>query len=303
MILKMEVDLLWNGGIGTYVKSSIETHTDVGDRANDGLRVDGREVNAKIIGEGGNLGMTQRGRIEFALKGGRVNTDFVDNVGGVDCSDNEVNIKIFLNGLVANGDLTLKQRNQILESMKDEVGSIVIEDAYGQSESISVTEAQGVSLMKEQIRFIHHMEKAGYLDRALEHIPDDETLLERERQGMGLTRPELSVLMAYGKMALKEELASEEIAQDEFHAKQLVNYFPTELRGHYAQQMVNHPLRVEIIATALANQMVNEMGCNFVTRLQEETGSSVVDIANAYAAAREIYGLGIVLEKYANWTT
>lgn len=250
MILKMEVDLLWNGGIGTYVKSSIETHTDVGDRANDGLRVDGREVNAKIIGEGGNLGMTQRGRIEFALKGGRVNTDFVDNVGGVDCSDNEVNIKIFLNGLVANGDLTLKQRNQILESMKDEVGSIVIEDAYGQSESISVTEAQGVSLMKEQIRFIHHMEKAGYLDRALEHIPDDETLLERERQGMGLTRPELSVLMAYGKMALKEELASEEIAQDEFHAKQLVNYFPTELRGHYAQQMVNHPLRVEIIATA-----------------------------------------------------
>lgn len=297
MILKMEVDLLWNGGIGTYVKSSIETHTDVGDRANDGLRVDGREVNAKIIGEGGNLGMTQRGRIEFALKGGRVNTDFVDNVGGVDCSDNEVNIKIFLNGLVANGDLTLKQRNQILESMKDEVGSIVIEDAYGQSESISVTEAQGVSLMKEQIRFIHHMEKAGYLDRALEHIPDDETLLERERQGMGLTRPELSVLMAYGKMALKEELASEEIAQDEFHAKQLVNYFPTELRGHYAQQMVNHPLRVEIIATALANQMVNEMGCNFVTRLQEENGSSVVDIANAYAAAREIYGLGIVLEK------
>ncbi|WP_162810329.1 NAD-glutamate dehydrogenase domain-containing protein, partial [Vibrio cholerae] len=297
MILKMEVDLLWNGGIGTYVKSSIETHTDVGDRANDGLRVDGREVNAKIIGEGGNLGMTQRGRIEFALKGGRVNTDFVDNVGGVDCSDNEVNIKIFLNGLVANGDLTLKQRNQILESMKDEVGSIVIEDAYGQSESISVTEAQGVSLMKEQIRFIHHMEKAGYLDRALEHIPDDETLLERERQGMGLTRPELSVLMAYGKMALKEELASEEIAQDEFHAKQLVNYFPTELRGHYAQQMVNHPLRVEIIATALANQMVNEMGCNFVTRLQEETGSSVVDIANAYAAAREIYGLGTVLEK------
>ncbi|ENS5606904.1 NAD-glutamate dehydrogenase [Vibrio mimicus] len=297
MILKMEVDLLWNGGIGTYVKSSIETHTDVGDRANDGLRVDGRELNAKIIGEGGNLGMTQRGRIEFALKGGRVNTDFVDNVGGVDCSDNEVNIKIFLNGLVANGDLTLKQRNQILESMKDEVGSIVIEDAYGQSESISVTEAQGVSLMKEQIRFIHHMEKNGYLDRALEYIPDDETLLERERQGMGLTRPELSVLMAYGKMALKEELANEEIAQDEFHAKQLVNYFPTELRGHYSKQMTNHPLRVEIIATALANQMVNEMGCNFVTRLQEETGSSVVDIANAYAAAREIYGLGTVLEK------
>ncbi|MEK6213219.1 MAG: NAD-glutamate dehydrogenase, partial [Vibrio fluvialis] len=149
MILKMEVDLLWNGGIGTYVKSSAETHTDVGDRANDALRIDGRELNAKIVGEGGNLGMTQLGRVEYALTGGRVNTDFVDNVGGVDCSDNEVNIKIFLNGLVANGDMTIKQRNLILESMEDEVGEIVIEDAYTQSESISVTAQQGVDVVKE----------------------------------------------------------------------------------------------------------------------------------------------------------
>ncbi len=297
MILSMEVDLLWNGGIGTYVKASSETHTDVGDRANDVLRIDGRDLKAKVVGEGGNLGMTQLGRIEYALTGGRVNTDFVDNVGGVDCSDNEVNIKIFLNGLVTNGDLTVKQRNKILESMEDEVGEIVLDDAYCQSESISVTEQQGVSLVKEQIRFIHTMEKAGHLDRALEYIPDDETLLEREKQGMALTRPELSVLVAYGKMVLKEELVHEDIAKDEFHAQQLVSYFPTELRRNYSSQMDNHPLRAEIIATALANQMVNEMGCNFVTRLQEETGACVVDIANAYVASREIFGLGKVLEE------
>ncbi len=294
-ILSMKVDLLWNGGIGTYVKASTETHTDVGDRANDVLRIDGQDLKAKVVGEGGNLGMTQLGRIEYGLNGGRVNTDFVDNVGGVDCSDNEVNIKIFLNGLVMNGDLTVKQRNTILESMEDEVGEIVLEDAYNQSESISVTEQQGVSLVKEQIRFIHTMEKAGHLDRALEYIPDDETLLEREKQGKGLTRPELSVLVAYGKMVLKEQLVHDDISNDAYHAKQLVQYFPDELRRNYKDHMDNHPLRAEIIATVLANQMVNEMGCNFVTRLQEETGANVVDIANAYAAAREIFNLGSVL--------
>ncbi|EGU39511.1 NAD-specific glutamate dehydrogenase [Vibrio ichthyoenteri ATCC 700023] len=297
MILTMKVDLLWNGGIGTYVKSSSETHTDVGDRANDMLRINGRDLRAKIIGEGGNLGMTQLGRIEYALAGGRVNTDFVDNVGGVDCSDNEVNIKIFLNGLVANGDMTIKQRNTILESMEEEVGEIVLDDAYCQAETISVTEHQGVSLVKEQIRFIHTLEKAGHLDRALEYIPDDETLLEREKQGFALTRPELSVLIAYGKMVLKEELVHEDIANDEYHAQQLVQYFPTKLRRNYLNAMNNHPLRREIIATCLANQMVNEMGCNFVTRLQEETGANVVDIANAYAASREIYGLEQVLKQ------
>ncbi|WP_117235481.1 NAD-glutamate dehydrogenase [Vibrio maerlii] len=295
-LLQMQVDLLWNGGIGTYVKSSQETHAEVGDRANDVLRIDGKDLNAKVVGEGGNLGMTQLGRIEYALKGGRVNTDFVDNVGGVDCSDNEVNIKIFLNTLVANGDLTIKQRNQILESMEDEVGDIVLDDAYCQSESISVTEQQGTAVVKEQVRFIHTMEKAGHLDRALEYIPDDETLFEREKQGFALTRPELSVLVAYGKMVLKEELVQPEIANDPYHAQQLFNYFPTELRRNYSQYFDNHPLRAEIISTALANQMVNEMGCNFVTRLQEETGASVVDIANAYAASREIFRLADIFD-------
>ncbi|WP_153447152.1 NAD-glutamate dehydrogenase [Vibrio algicola] len=289
MLLQMEVDLLWNGGIGTYVKSAKENNTDVGDRANDALRVDGKDLKAKVIGEGGNLGMTQLGRIEFALSGGRVNTDFVDNVGGVDCSDNEVNIKIFLNGLVANGDLTFKQRNIILDSMEDEISEIVLDDAYCQSESISVAQSQGTEQVKSLIRFIHALEKMGKLDRGLEYLPDDETLLEREKQGKGLTRPEISVLISYAKMVLKEQLACDEIADEAYNAKLLVNYFPSRLRGNYETQIPSHPLRKEIIATSLANQMVNEMGCNFVSRLQDETGAAVVDITNAYVAAREIF--------------
>lgn len=297
MILKMEVDLLWNGGIGTYIKAADETDVDVGDRANDVLRINGNEVKAKVIGEGGNLGVTQKGRIEYALIGGRVNTDFVDNVGGVDCSDNEVNIKIFLNGLVSNGDMTVKQRNEILEKMEDEVGEIVLDDAYCQAESISVSELLGVSLVKEQIRFIHHLEKAGHLDRALEYIPDDETLLEREKRGLAFTRPELSVLVAYGKMVLKEELVCDEIASDDYHKQLLVKYFPEELRRNYIHHAENHPLKAEIVATALANQMVNEMGCNFVTRLQEETGASVASVAKAYSAARDIYDFEQILKE------
>ncbi|KKC98548.1 NAD-glutamate dehydrogenase [Photobacterium halotolerans] len=290
LILTMEVDLLWNGGIGTYVKAASETHADVGDRANDGLRVNGGELRAKIVGEGGNLGMTQLGRVEFAINGGRVNTDFIDNVGGVDCSDNEVNIKILLNGLVAAGDLTYKQRNLLLEQMEDEVGDIVLDDAYTQSESISVTQHQSVQLLKEQIRFIHHLEKEGKLDRGLEYLPDDDTLAEREKDGIGLTRPELAVLVAYGKMVLKEELVTEEITEDPYHNRLLPAYFPKALQEKYRTQMENHPLKGELIATSLANQMSNEMGCNFVTRLQEETGSTVAEISSAYSVGRDVFG-------------
>jgi glutamate dehydrogenase len=297
LILKMQVDLMWNGGIGTYVKSHSETHSDVGDRANDGVRINGKELRAKVVGEGGNLGMTQLGRVEYALNGGRVNTDFVDNVGGVDCSDNEVNIKIFLNTLVAAGDLTFKQRNSLLQSMQDEVGDIVINDAYQQSESISVTEILGEGLVKEQVRFIHALEKMGSLDRALEYLPDDETLLEREKRGVGLTRPEISVLVAYGKMTLKELLAVDAISEDPFHHAHLVQYFPSKLRGHYESRLNEHPLRKEIIATSLANQIVNEVGCNFTSRLQEETGCEVVEIVNAYSAARVIFKLDQTMEQ------
>lgn len=289
LILKMDVDLLWNGGIGTYIKAESETDSDVGDRANDVLRINGKDLRAKIVGEGGNLGMTQLGRVEFALNGGLVNTDFIDNVGGVDCSDNEVNIKILLNSLVASGDLTNKQRNELLEKMEDEVSDIVLDDAYCQSESISVTQQQQVQLLKEQIRFIHHLEKEGKLDRVLEYLPDDETLAEREKAGVGLTRPELAVLVAYGKMVLKEDLVSDEIADDPYHNRLLPSYFPQALQEQYRTQMENHPLKRELIATSLANQMSNEMGCNFVTRLREETGATVSEISSAYAVGREVF--------------
>ncbi|WP_087017696.1 NAD-glutamate dehydrogenase [Thaumasiovibrio subtropicus] len=296
-ILKMKADLLWNGGIGTYVKATTETHTDVGDRANDALRVNGNELNVAIVGEGGNLGLTQLARMEFAMKGGRVNTDFIDNVGGVDCSDNEVNIKILLNSLVMSGDLTVKKRNQLLESMEDEVSEIVLKDAYWQAESISVSEMTGVDSLKEQIRFLHHLEREGHIDRALEYLPDDETLTEREKQGLGLTRPEQAVLIAYAKMVLKEQLVSEEIANDPYHARMLPAYFPSELQSQYRSAMDQHPLRKEIIATCLANQMSNDMGCNFVPRMHDETGAEVIAIANAYSVAREIFQFGQLFEQ------
>ncbi len=290
-LLKMKVDLLWNGGIGTYVKASTETHAEVGDRANDTLRVNGNEVQARIIGEGGNLGCTQLGRIEYANNGGRMNTDFVDNVGGVDCSDNEVNIKILLNAIVADGEMTLKQRNRLLVDMTDEVGRIVIQDCKDQTRTISVTQVRGAEQLKEQIRFIHYLEKDGKLDRSLEFIPSDDDLAERLANGKALTRPELSVLVAYAKMVLKEQLLTPEITDDPFLSQLLVAYFPQQLQEKYRDRMAAHPLRGEIIATSLANELVNDLGLNFVQRMQDETGASVAEAAICYTMAREVFGL------------
>ncbi|MEL4272468.1 NAD-glutamate dehydrogenase [Shewanella xiamenensis] len=290
-LLKMPVDLIWNGGIGTYVKSSRETNAEVGDRANDALRVNGRELRAKIVGEGGNLGCTQLGRIEYAANGGRINTDFVDNVGGVDCSDNEVNIKILLNALVAEGELTLKQRNRLLEEMTEEVGQIVLQDCKDQTRTISVTQVRGAEQLKEQIRFIQYLEKEGKLDRALEFLPSEEELAERLANGRALTRPELSVLVAYAKMVLKEQLLTPEITEDTLLSQLLIAYFPKKLQELYSHKMVTHPLRGEIIATSLANELVNDMGLNFVQRMQDETGASVADAAICYTMAREVFGL------------
>jgi glutamate dehydrogenase len=290
-ILKMPVDLIWNGGIGTYVKSSKETHTVVGDRANDSLRVNGNEIQAKIIGEGGNLGLTQLGRIEYAANGGRVNTDFIDNVGGVDCSDNEVNIKILLNALVNNGDLTLKQRNILLHEMTEDVGNLVIEDCYRQTQSISITERGGVHLLKEQLRFIHSLERDGSLNRELEFILSDDEVSERLAMDKGFTRPELSVLIAYGKMVLKDLLNIPEITDNPYHADLLIQAFPPILREKFATQMQDHPLRGEIIATKLTNNMVNDMGLNFVFRMQDETGAEVSEIANAYSIVKGVYNI------------
>jgi len=290
-LLTMKVDLLWNGGIGTYVKSTKETHLEVGDRANDALRINGCELQAKVVGEGGNLGLTQLGRVEFAANGGRINTDAIDNAGGVDCSDNEVNIKILLNSLVQNGDLTIKQRNKLLHDMTEEVGDLVIEDCYRQTHSLSVTAKRGVNQMKEQVRFIQDLERAGKLDRALEFIPDDEEISDRIAKGTGLTRPELAVLLAYSKMVLKEELVHEDITDNVYHNRLLISAFPKQLRDKYQEEMQQHPLRAEIIATKLANKIGNDMGFNFVNRMQEETGATVVEIANSYTIACAVFEL------------
>ncbi|WP_448212983.1 NAD-glutamate dehydrogenase [Colwellia sp. MEBiC06753] len=298
-LLQMKVDLLWNGGIGTYVKGSKETHGEVGDRANDSLRIDGKELRAKVVGEGGNLGLTQLGRIEYAASGGRINADSVDNVGGVDCSDNEVNIKILLNVLVQNGDLTVKQRNKLLYDMTDDVAQIVLDDCYDQTHSLSITAMRGATQLKEQTRFIHELERSGKLDRALEFIPNDDEIAERLARNKGLTRPELSVLLAYSKMVLKEDLVCEEITNNPYHNRLLINAFPKLLQEKYASQMQDHPLRAEIIATKLANKLGNDMGFNFVNRMREETGANVAEIANCYTMASEVFEMGKVWDSIA----
>ncbi|MFQ3250621.1 NAD-glutamate dehydrogenase [Glaciecola sp.] len=295
-VLKMPVDLIWNGGIGTYVKSSKESHSEVGDRANDTTRVNGKDVRAKIIGEGGNLGLTQLGRIEFAANGGLVNTDFIDNVGGVDCSDNEVNIKILLNTLVNAGELTVKQRNALLHDMTDDVSDIVLQDCYRQTQSISITNLAGVKQLKEQLRFIHGLEREGLLNRELEFIPTDEEISDRVVTGQGFTRPELSVLIAYGKMVLKDKFNIPEITNNPYYDRFLVDAFPPILREKYQTQMQDHPLRSEIIATKLTNEMVNDMGLNFVYRLQEETGALIEQVAEAYTVVKGVFGMASLWE-------
>ncbi|MFC4654528.1 NAD-glutamate dehydrogenase [Rheinheimera marina] len=293
--LMMQVDLIWNGGIGTYVKASDESHAEVGDRASEPVRVNGKEVKARMIGEGGNLGTTQRGRIEYAMHGGRINTDFIDNVGGVDCSDNEVNIKILLNALVSSGDMTLKQRNELLYSMTNDVADIVINDCYRQTQSISVSMVLGAEQMKEYTRFIHALEKDGKLNRELEFLPSDDALAERTAKGQGLTRPEMSILTAYGKMVLKEWLVLPEIYENSYFKRHLFKAFPQVLQDQFAAQMETHPLKAEIIATKLANMLVNDMGANFTHRMMEETGSSIGEVALCYAIARDLFDAETVL--------
>ncbi len=290
-ILKSKVDLLWNGGIGTYVKGRSETNSDVGDRANDNLRVNGEELRCKIIGEGGNLGVTQLGRIEYMLNGGRGNSDFIDNAGGVNCSDNEVNIKILLNQIVTDGDMTLKQRNKMLLSMTDEVGDIVLRENFLQAQTISISEERSVKMVKELMRFVHWMEKEGKIDRELEFLPNDEELLERLAKGKGLTRAELAVLAAYGKMMLKEDLCTPEISSEPYYQDELVKYFPKPLRKKFPEQMQSHPLKNEIIAMRLANEMVDYAGSNFAFRTIDETGASASDVAICFTLAKEIFDM------------
>ncbi len=290
-LLRAPIDLLWNGGIGTYVKASDETNAEVGDRANDAVRIDGRDLRCRVVGEGGNLGFTQRGRIEYALGGGRINTDAIDNSAGVDCSDHEVNIKILLGKVIADGDMTMKQRNRLLERMTDEVAHLVLVDNYQQTQAISVAAAQGVELLEDQARLMRDLERAGQLDRAIEFLPDDESLAEREKANLGLTRPELSVLLAYSKMTLYDALLHSDLPEDSYLAVDLVRYFPAPLRERHKKAIESHRLRREIIATAVTNSMVNRVGATFVNRFVEEIGFTPSEIARAYTITRDAFDL------------
>jgi len=281
-----DVDLLWNGGIGTYVKASSERDAEVGDRANDALRVDGNELQCKVIGEGGNLGMTQRGRIEYAQSGGRVNTDAIDNSAGVDCSDHEVNIKILIDSVVAEGDLTVKQRNRVLAQMTDEVGLLVLRTNYVQTQSMTTTVSRGMAALEEQGRFMRALERQNRLDREIEFLPNDEDLQDRLAGGQGLTRPEFAVVQSYAKMTLYEDLLAGNLPQDEYFSDDLITYFPTLLRRKFPAAISGHSLRSEIVVTLLANSIVNRAGATFVNDVMEETGSGVADIGRAFAVAR-----------------
>ncbi len=290
-MLAAEVELLWFGGIGTYVKASDESHADVGDRANESLRVDATELHAKVIGEGANLGVSQRGRIEYALHGGRLNTDSIDNSAGVDCSDHEVNIKILLGDVEAAGDMTRKQRDALLVRMTEEVAELVLRDNYLQTQAITVTAALGAHLLDRTARYMRSLEKAGRLDRAIEYLPDDETIIERLNKKIGLTRPEVAVLLSYAKITLYDELLSSDLPDDPYMGQDLVRYFPQPLRRKYSQQIMRHRLHREIIATVVTNGIVNRVGITFVHECREKTGMSAADVARAYAISREILAM------------
>jgi len=287
-ILKAPVDLLWNGGIGTYVKAANETHADVGDRANNGLRVNGGELRCKLVGEGGNLGMTQLGRIEAALSAGvLLNTDFIDNSAGVDTSDHEVNIKILLNGEVQKKKLTMPDRNTLLAEMTDEVGQLVLNDNYRQNQAISLMQRMSLSRLGSKQHFIRTLESQGLLDRQIEFLPSDSEIADRKTRRIGLTRPELSVLLSYSKIVLFQQLLDTDVPEDPYLSKELVRYFPQPLQKKYAKAMEQHRLKREIIATAVTNSMVNRMGATFNLRMTEDTGRTPGEVAKAFTITRE----------------
>ncbi|HEY3688415.1 MAG TPA: NAD-glutamate dehydrogenase [Streptosporangiaceae bacterium] len=299
-ILRSPVDLLWNGGIGTYVKSSAETNADAGDKANDGLRVNGDELRCRVVGEGGNLGLTQLGRVQFALAGGLVNTDFIDNSAGVDTSDHEVNIKILLDRVVRDGDMTGKQRDKLLMDMTDEVGDLVLRDNYHQNVVLGASVAQALSMLHVHARYMKRLERDGLLNRDLEFLPGGKTLAERRAAGTGLTLPEFSVLLAYTKMALADEVLASDLPDDPYLRHVLETYFPTPLRQKFAANMEDHPLRREIITTGVVNDMVNRSGTTFAFRMNEEIGASASDIARAYLVARNVFDMPSFWEAVEN---
>jgi glutamate dehydrogenase len=290
-ILKSHVDLLWNGGIGTYVKASGESHSDVGDRSNDAVRIDARELNCKVIGEGGNLGLSQLGRIEYARRGGRLNTDFIDNSAGVNCSDVEVNLKILLNGAVRAREITQPARNRLLVQMTDEVAALVLRNNYLQGQAISTGEFQTRQLLAENAYVIRALERSGDLNRALEFLPSDEDIAERRQAGEGLTRPELAIVLSYGKIWFYRALIHSDVPEDPYLSTELNRYFPGPVQKRFAKRIKRHRLRREIIATAITNSLINRMGPVFPVRAQDDTGADPAAIARAYSIAREVFAV------------
>jgi glutamate dehydrogenase len=291
-MLRAPVDLLWFGGIGTYVKETGESNAEAGDKANDALRVDADQIRARVVGEGANLGVTQRARIQAALRGVRINTDAIDNSAGVDTSDHEVNIKVLADGLVRRGDLADDERDALLVEMTDEVARLVLADNYLQTQALSVESAAGMERFEAHARFMRALERRGHLNRAVEALPDDDDLAARQASRTPLTRPELAVLLSYAKITLYEDLLGSGIPDDPDLAHDLVDYFPSALRERFPDAIEGHRLRREIVASVLTNDLVNRAGPTFVMDLIERTGMGPADVALAYTAIRDAYGLG-----------
>ncbi|MFC3193431.1 NAD-glutamate dehydrogenase [Marinicella sediminis] len=290
-LLLSEVDLIWNGGIGTYVKASDETHSDAGDSANNALRVDGKQLKCKVFGEGGNLGMTQKGRIEFAHNGGKVNTDFIDNSAGVDCSDHEVNIKILLKAMMEDGHFDLKSRNKLLASMTDDVSDLVLKNNYMQTQTLSFMSFLSSNRVGAKAHLIKQLEDKGLLDRDIEFLPNDAELERRRKNGEGLSRPELCVLLSYAKLDLYDQIIGSKVLDDPWLRRLVVNYFPKKLQKVDAKYLDNHRLKREIIGTILTSQVIDRMGATFVMRMQEDTGADVGAICQAFYITTELFKL------------
>jgi glutamate dehydrogenase len=291
VLLCAPVDLLWNGGVGTFVKARSESNAEVGDKANDGVRIDGAQLRCRVVGEGGNLGFTQKGRIEYAHSGGRLNTDAIDNVAGVNCSDHEVNLKILLDAAVADGEITTSQRNELLAALTDAVAKHVLSESYAQALALSLERGKASDLLDLHARLINDLDRRGQLDRELEQLPNEERIRERKAANEGLTGPELSVLLAYAKISLHDDLLESDLPEDEYLSSDLVDYLPVSLRERFRSRMRNHPLRREIITTDLANSIVDHVGTTFVSRLAEETGADTEHIARAYAVAVSVFDM------------
>ncbi len=295
-ILKAPVDLLFNGGIGTYVKASTQNNMEVGDRTNDYCRVNGNELRCKIVGEGGNLGFTQLGRIEYALKGGLINTDFIDNSAGVDCSDHEVNLKILLNPEIQTKKLSIKKRNELLAECTQEVADLVLKDNYHQALVMSFSAYSAQKQIGLHTAYIKELDGLGILNRQVEYLPDNKQLLDRKAAEQGLTRPELAVLLAYTKIYIKHEILKTSLPEDTYLSQIIETAFPSSIRKKYKNKLNDHRLKRDIIATQLSNLVVNNMGITFVYRLQMETGANIEDIIRAYIVSSRAFGM-IELQK------